>query len=187
MRTPIAIMLLIALATLVGCNDRATRSSSSGDTTTPRSVVAEPAGPPPIVTRAAPALPPIDDTPPQLQSMPGIISPAAAREIQEEQLRQWQGRFDKEARDPSWAQDMETQLLTLEQPQGLDFPIATRIATECRTRTCRQQFEFSQGGNIDGWLNDYVLALGPHLSAMRVITVPDPNGGISLLVFASEQ
>lgn len=134
-------------------------------------------------TRASPSAP----LPAAAVPMPGFqSSPAQARALRQDQLQRLQAGFHQEQRSPKWASAMEGRLLNLEQPQGVNFPVATAVNTECRSQTCRVNFAFPRNGNIQGWLNAYRFALGPHLSTVRTISMPKPDGSTEVFIFASE-
>ena len=100
-------------------------------------------------------------------------------------LDRWENRFAGERRTPDWARKMETELAAITPPDGVDYPQILGVDQECRSHTCRLDFEFAQNSNIDGWLNDYVMELGPRLPSIQAILRQSQDGQANLIVFAS--
>jgi hypothetical protein len=100
---------------------------------------------------------------PQLEGRSGVVSEAvelASRNAERVvAFRQMEERFYSEGYDENWAAEMEYAFLEVEQRlQQLNFG-ATRIVTqECRSNTCRVEFE--QGETADALLPGLLAAKG---------------------------
>ena len=113
---------------------------------------------------------------------PSVAPPPPDDRIQAE----LQAAHAREPVDPTWAPATRQQLLEVARTEAIlgieaDPPTSQRI--ECRSRSCRLEFEFARAADATDWMTAYLTGIGSRLSQAQYFTRPGPDGGVRVTMY----
>lgn len=141
---------------------------------------------------------PIQTQAPELRAgmLPSAISASAAdgrtptaTQIEQslrEDRAQAERAFASEPVNPSWAGNVRQNVDDLLQQSTLQGHALNNVTIDCRSRTCRIQFNANTGEDTDGLLQDLLSNLAADLPTTRILQRASPDGsGTEFSIYAS--
>lgn len=131
-----------------------------------------------------PATPPLGPRGPAGSRFPAPLAapPAPDARVQAD----LQAAHVREPVDPAWAPATRQQLMEVARTEAIlgieaDPPTSQRV--ECRSRSCRLEFEFASAADATDWMTAYLTGIGSRLSRAQYFTGPGPDGRVRVTMY----